>query len=96
MNDFLKNVRRFVGYVPFTKDAVAMYFCMIDSRTLVHVKGTIAAALGYFLSPADAIPDVIAGIGFTDDASVIATTLATVRVHVTDEHWKKADGFFNS
>jgi uncharacterized membrane protein YkvA (DUF1232 family) len=96
MNDFLKNVRRFIGYVPFTKDAVAMHFCMIDPRTPVHVKGTIAAALGYFLSPVDAIPDVIAVIGFTDDVSVIATTLTTVSVHVTDEHWKKADGFFNS
>ena len=96
MNDFLKNVRRFIGYVPFTKDAVAMYFCMIDPRTPVHVKDTIAAALGYFLSPVDAIPDVIAVIGFTDDISVIATTLTTVSVHVTDEHWKKADGFLNS
>ena len=96
MNDFLKNVRRFIGYVPFTKDAVAMYFCMIDPRTPVHVKGTIAAALGYFLSPVDAIPDVIAVIGFTDDVSVITATLTTVSVHVTDEHWKKADGFLNS
>ena len=95
MDDFLKKARHFVGYVPFTKDAVAMYFCMIDSRTPVHVKGTIAAALGYFLSPADAIPDVIAGIGFTDDVGVIAT-IATVSAHITDEHRRKADNFFNS
>ena len=96
MDKFLKNVRRFVGCVPFTKDAVAMYFCMVDYRTPVHVKGRIAAALVYFLSPADAIPDLIVGVGFTDDASVIATTLATVRAHITDQHWKNADDFFNS
>jgi uncharacterized membrane protein YkvA (DUF1232 family) len=72
MDNFLRNARRFVGYVPFTKDATAMYFCMIDSQTPVYAKGLIAAALAYFLSLADAIPDVIVGIGFTDDASVIA------------------------
>lgn len=95
MNNFLRSARRFVGYVPFIKDAVAMYFCMSDSKTPVHAKATIAAALTYFLSPFDAISDVMTGIGFTDDASVIAITLATVDVHVTDEHRNKADDFFN-
>jgi len=95
MDDFLKNTRHLIGCVPFTKDAVAMYFCMTDSRTPIYAKGVIAAALAYFLSPADAIPDVIAGIGFTDDASVIATALATVSAHVTDEHRQKANEFFN-
>lgn len=95
MDDFLRSAKQFIGYVPFTKDAVAMYFCMIDSRTPLYAKGVIAAALAYFLSPADAIPDVIAVLGFTDDASVIATALATVSAHVTDEHKQKANEFFN-
>lgn len=95
MDDFLKSARHFIGYVPFTKDAVAMYFCMIDSRTPLYAKGVIAAALAYFLSPADAIPDAIAVLGFTDDASVIATALTTVSTHVTDEHKQKANEFFN-
>lgn len=96
MDNFLNETRRFIGYVPFTKDAVAMYFCMIDSRTPFYAKGVIAAALAYFLSPVDAIPDVIAGIGFTDDASAIATALATVNAHITDEHRQKANDFFDS
>lgn len=96
MDNFLNKTRRFIGYVPFTKDAVAMYFCMIDSGTPLYAKGVIAAALAYFLSPADAIPDVIVGIGFIDDASVIATALATVSNHITDEHRQKADDFFDS
>lgn len=78
MDNFLKKVRRFVGHVPFTKDALSMYLCMVDSQTPLHVKGTIAAALTYFLSPMDAIPDVLVGIGFTDDASVIATAAKAV------------------
>ncbi len=96
MDNFLNNVKRFIGHVPFTKDGVAMYFCMIDSKTPAYAKATIAAALAYFLSPVDAIPDLIVGLGFTDDATVITGALATVRSHVKDEHWEKADNFFNS
>lgn len=96
MDDFLKTTKQFVGYVPFTKDAVAMYFCMIDSKTPLQAKGVIAAALAYFLSPIDAIPDAIAVLGFTDDASVIATALVTASTHITDEHRQQADEFFNS
>ena len=40
---------------------------------------TIASATGalvYFVSPIDAIPDIIPGIGFADDAIVIATVVS--------------------
>ena len=96
MHNFLEQVKRFIGHVPFTKDAVAMYFCMIDPETPVGAKAKIAAALIYFLSPFDAIPDMIPGLGFTEDAAVIATALATVDAYVIDKHWKQADNFFNS
>ncbi len=33
----------------------------------------LSGAIVYFVSPADAIPDLIPGIGFADDALVIAT-----------------------
>ncbi|MGF1480862.1 MAG: YkvA family protein [Cyanophyceae cyanobacterium] len=94
IKQFLKQAKSFIGYVPFVRDAVAMYYCLIDPQTPVYTKGTIAAALAYFVSPVDAIPDVIAGLGFTDDASVIATVLATVSTSITDEHRQKAEEFF--
>lgn len=94
MNDFLNQIRHLVGHVPFTKDAVALYFCMIDPQTPLPAKATIAGALAYFLLPADAIPDVIAGLGFTDDASVIATTLVAVSTCITDKHKQQASEFF--
>ncbi|MBQ3270132.1 MAG: DUF1232 domain-containing protein [Clostridia bacterium] len=43
--------------------------------------GSIAAIVGalvYFLAPFDLVPDAIPGIGFVDDAAVIATCLALV------------------
>ncbi|MGG6269108.1 YkvA family protein [Leptolyngbya sp. AN03gr2] len=96
MNDFLNQVRQFVGIIPFTSDAVAMYFCMIDPNTRIEVKLTIAGALTYFLAPMDTIPDVIVGLGFTDDASVIALALATIGSALTSEHRQKARAFFEN
>ena len=40
--------------------------------------------------PIDAVPDIIAGIGFTDDAAVVATVLGMFARHVTVEHKEKA------
>ncbi len=96
MDNFLVDIRQFIGKVPFTQDAVALYFCLMDSRTPLYVKGTIAAALAYFLAPLDTLPDFILGFGFTDDAGVIAATLATVARHVTAEHRNQAMAFFDA
>jgi uncharacterized membrane protein YkvA (DUF1232 family) len=95
MNDFLNTVKGLIGKVPFTTDAVALYFCLLDPRTPLPVKATIGAALTYFISPIDAIPDALAVIGFTDDASVIAMTLSTLGGAVTADHKQQANQFFN-
>jgi uncharacterized membrane protein YkvA (DUF1232 family) len=95
MDDFLNNVKGFVGKVPFIKDVVAMYYCMVDPKTPIQVKLTIGGALAYFLAPVDAIIDLLPVIGFTDDASVIALTLAAVSSSITVEHRQQADAFFN-
>jgi uncharacterized membrane protein YkvA (DUF1232 family) len=40
---------------------------------------SVAAALGYFLAPADLIPDFIPVIGYLDDAAVLALVLSGIR-----------------
>jgi len=43
---------------------------------------TVAMAIGalvYFVNPLDAIPDVLLGIGYLDDASVLAMVVASLR-----------------
>jgi uncharacterized membrane protein YkvA (DUF1232 family) len=46
----------------------------------------LLAALGYFILPTDAIPDVIFGLGFTDDIAVLTAALAAVRAHMKPAH----------
>ncbi|PZU98942.1 MAG: DUF1232 domain-containing protein [Pseudanabaena sp.] len=96
MDDFLKECKSFVGHVPFIKDIVTLFYTMTDPRTPIQAKLCILAALTYFLSPADAIPDVIVAVGFTDDATVASTTFLTVTPCVTEEHRLKAEEFFAS
>jgi len=43
--------------------------------------------------PFDAIPDFLPMIGFTDDAAVIAATIAAIRMHMREDHWEKARRF---
>ncbi len=90
---FWPKVRRLAGHIPFMDDLVAAYYCAMDSRTPARVRGVLLAALVYFILPTDAIPDFIAGLGFTDDATVIATALGIVSGHIKKRHKDKARAF---
>ena len=76
--------------VPFAEDLAAAYFCATDTRTPLKVRGTLLAALAYFIVPTDMVPDFIAAIGFTDDLAVLTAALTLVQGHVTQEHREKA------
>ncbi|HJO02975.1 MAG TPA: DUF1232 domain-containing protein [Acidobacteriota bacterium] len=54
-----------------------------DPRTPAWAKTTVIGALGYFIAPLDAIPDLIPGAGYTDDLSVLVMALAAVAASIT-------------
>jgi uncharacterized membrane protein YkvA (DUF1232 family) len=87
---FWKKLRQVAGRIPFAEDAAAAYFCAIDPTTPSKVKATLFAALAYFVMPFDVIPDFLAGIGFTDDAAVIALALSMVAGNITERHRARA------
>ena len=69
---FWPKMRRVAARIPFAKDALSVWYCAKDEDTPLAAKGMMLAALAYFVLPIDAIPDVIAGLGYTDDAAVFA------------------------
>ncbi|MCG6509270.1 DUF1232 domain-containing protein [Vibrio parahaemolyticus] len=53
---------------------IKSWLAMTDSNTAVRHKAILGGALAYFVLPTDMVPDVLAGVGFTDDMA--ALTLA--------------------
>jgi uncharacterized membrane protein YkvA (DUF1232 family) len=90
---FWPKVRSTLGRVPFTEDAVAGFYCATDRNTPVYVRAVLFGALAYFVMPADLIPDFIAGLGYTDDATVLMAAFSAVRKHLTPEHRSRARRF---
>lgn len=58
-----------------------------SKKTMIY----IVAALLYFINPFDLIPDFILGLGFLDDAAVLAFVLRSVRSEI--KRYKKAMDF---
>lgn len=81
---------RVAGRVPFADDLVAAYYCAVDARTPARVKAVLMGAVAYFVLPADLIPDVLVAVGFSDDATVLATALGVVGAHIKPRHRRQA------
>ncbi len=83
---FWKKLIRVGAFIPFSEDLVAAYYCARDPKTPTRVRGVLIAALAYFVMPVDVVPDFIAALGFTDDATVLATAISIVSTHVKPRH----------
>lgn len=65
--------------------ALWLYYAAQNPATPKWARTVIYGALGYFIFPLDAIPDVIPGVGYIDDLGVLAAALATVAFYITDD-----------
>ncbi len=59
----------------FARDIVALYRYMKDNRVSWYRKTIVVAALIYFISPIDSIPDLTPLVGYLDDLGVITALL---------------------
>ena len=84
-------LRRAIGSIDFTREAVAAWYCARDPATPARVKAILIGALAYFILPTDVIPDVLIGLGFTDDAAVFWAAWQAVSSHITEDHRQQAD-----
>jgi uncharacterized membrane protein YkvA (DUF1232 family) len=92
---FWRKVLRTLGRVPFVDQAIAAYYAAIDPATPRYAKGMLMAALAYFIMPADTIPDVLAVLGFTDDAAVLIMAVKMMSAHIKPEHVQRARAFLD-
>jgi uncharacterized membrane protein YkvA (DUF1232 family) len=83
---FWPKIRKVAASIPFAKDVLAVWFCANDDETPLAAKAMMLAALAYFVLPTDAIPDFIAGLGYTDDAAVFTALLALVGKNLRPRH----------
>ena len=70
--------------------ALLLYYGMMDKSVKVKTKLSIAAALGYFILPTDAIFDLTPFIGYSDDLGVLLFALSQISSSLTPEVKEKA------
>jgi uncharacterized membrane protein YkvA (DUF1232 family) len=87
---FWPTVRKALRAIPFIEEVVAAYFAMLDPATPTKARLILIAALAYFVMPFDLVPDVLIGLGFLDDASVLMAAFAAVRGSIKEEHRQAA------
>jgi uncharacterized membrane protein YkvA (DUF1232 family) len=87
---FWPKVRRVAARLPFAEDLLAAYYCAFDRKTPLQMKAALLGALAYFVLPADAMPDILPMLGYTDDALVLVTAIRLVSGHIRDEHREAA------
>ena len=88
---FWPKLRSTASRIPFAGQALAAWYAAQDPQTPMAAKGVMLGALAYFVMPVDAIPDIFAGIGYTDDAAVIAALLATLGANIKRRHRDQAE-----
>ena len=67
-----ESMGRILGFFRlFRRDLILMFIAMRDPRTPKTVKGLLALAALYLISPVDLIPDTIPLLGMMDDVVII-------------------------
>jgi Uncharacterized conserved protein len=62
--------------------ALWLYYGAQNPDTPKWARRVIYGALGYFVLPLDAIPDLAPLVGYTDDLGVMAAALGVVALHI--------------
>ena len=70
--------------------ALILYYTLQSDKVSTTDKALIVGALGYMISPLDAVPDAIPIIGLTDDLAVLVFVLKKVWGNVEEEIKDKA------
>ena len=84
----IKGVAKKVG-VKIVYLVLILYYATLDKGLPIKDRLMVIAALGYFILPADLIPDAIPG-GFADDTAALMYVLSHIWKNLTPETKRKA------
>ena len=70
--------------------ALVLFYLLRDPATPARAKAIVIGALGYFIMPLDAIPDLLPGVGFSDDLGALAVAFTLVAMHIKPEYIDRA------
>ena len=96
-DSFWSYVKRFckkIGYAA-VEIALWLYYAFKSKDTPLWAKATIMGALAYLINPIDAIPDVVPGVGFSDDITIMLAAAAAVAAHITPDIKARAQETLN-
>jgi uncharacterized membrane protein YkvA (DUF1232 family) len=65
--------------------ALRLYYASQDPATPAWARRAIYAGLAYFILPLDLVPDLVPGVGYSDDAATLLLTLAAVSAYVSGD-----------
>jgi uncharacterized membrane protein YkvA (DUF1232 family) len=61
-----------------------LFYTLQKTTTPKFAKSLIIGGLGYFILPADFLPDLIPGIGFTDDLTALISVVVAVALFIDE------------
>lgn len=80
----LKHYARSAGQEVVEK-ALLLFYAAQEEKAPVWAKATIAAALGYFIVPLDAVADLTPAVGYVDDLGVLVLAIAAVSRYINED-----------
>jgi uncharacterized membrane protein YkvA (DUF1232 family) len=81
-NKFSDKVNKTKKRISFVEDVVALYRYMKDDSVNWYRKLIVVAALVYFISPIDTIPDLAPLVGYIDDLGVIMAAVKYIGTEI--------------
>ena len=84
---FWQKLRRYASVAgrEVVEKALLLYYAAQQEKAPAWAKATIAAALGYFIVPLDAVADLTPAVGYADDLGVLVLAHAAVASYINDE-----------
>lgn len=73
-----------------TLRALQAYYVLVDPEVPVAAKSSILTAASYLLAPIGAVPDLLPGVSYADDRTILASVLGGLVEYVHPEVRAKA------